>query len=290
MESKLKFTKHERLSLKDHPELDERWLQDRIAENPSILGLGEIVLLNKELIQPKAGRLDLLLRDPASSQRYEVEIQLGRTDETHIIRTIEYWDIERKRYPQYDHTAVIVAEDITSRFLNVVGLFNGFIPLVALQVGAIKIGDQLTLVFTKVLDQIQLGAVDDDIETQAPATRAFWEERSAKEILALVDELVELVKLNDRSLEPKYNKHFIGLARNGKPDNFLVFHPRKRWLRLGVALSRTDEVTEMFEQAGVKSDYDSRWRRYVLTLEPGEVQEHRATVQDVLKRAFEEWK
>ncbi len=185
MESKLKFTKHERLSLKDHPELDERWLQDRIAENPSILGLGEIVLLNKELIQPKAGRLDLLLRDPASSQRYEVEIQLGRTDETHIIRTIEYWDIERKRYPQYDHTAVIVAEDITSRFLNVVGLFNGFIPLVALQVGAIKIGDQLTLVFTKVLDQIQLGAVDDDIETQAPATRAFWEERSAKEILAV---------------------------------------------------------------------------------------------------------
>ena len=38
------------------------------------------------------------------------------TDESHIIRTIEYWDIERKRYRQYDHTAVIVAEDITSGF------------------------------------------------------------------------------------------------------------------------------------------------------------------------------
>jgi len=44
---------------------------------------------------------------------YEIEIQLGSTDESHIIRTIEYWDIERKRYPQYDHTAVIIAEDIT---------------------------------------------------------------------------------------------------------------------------------------------------------------------------------
>ena len=31
---------------------------------------------------------------------------------------------------QYDHTAV-VAEDITSRFLNVISLFNGSIPLVA---------------------------------------------------------------------------------------------------------------------------------------------------------------
>ncbi len=56
-------------------------------------------------------------------------MQLGATDESHIIRTSEYWDIERRKYPQYDHTAVIVAEDITSRFLNVVGLFNGFIPI-----------------------------------------------------------------------------------------------------------------------------------------------------------------
>ena len=41
--------------------------------------------------QPKAGRLDLLLSDPESLTRYEVEIQLGSTDESHIIRTIEYW-------------------------------------------------------------------------------------------------------------------------------------------------------------------------------------------------------
>jgi hypothetical protein len=57
--------------------------------------------------------LDLLFQDVESTRRYEVEIQLGSTDEAHIIRTIEYWDVERKRYPQYDHTAVIIAEDIT---------------------------------------------------------------------------------------------------------------------------------------------------------------------------------
>lgn len=69
----------------------------------------------------KAGRLDLLLEDPdpEAATRYEVEIQLGATDEPHIIRTLEYWDIERKRYPQYEHCAVIIAEEVTSRFLNV---------------------------------------------------------------------------------------------------------------------------------------------------------------------------
>lgn len=122
-----------------HPALNEKWLQDRIAEDPAILGLGDLILKDRERIQPRAGRLDILLQNPESTARYEVEIQLGRTDESHIVRTIEYWDLERRRYPQYDHTAVIVAENVTSRFLNVISLFNGFIPIVAIQLNAVKI-------------------------------------------------------------------------------------------------------------------------------------------------------
>ncbi len=151
--SNLTYIKPEKVWLKLHPELNERWVQDRIAEDPSILGLGDLVLRDKERIQPRAGRLDLLLQDAVSNRRYEVEVQLGRTDESHIIRTIEYWDIERKRYPQYDHCAVIVAEDITSRFLNVISLFNGSVPLIAIQMNVIKLGDQVSLLFTTVLDQ-----------------------------------------------------------------------------------------------------------------------------------------
>src|SRR5436309_3661929 len=107
----LTYAKPERIRLKIHPELNERWLQDRIAEDPSILGLGDLVLKDKERSQPRAGRLDLLFQDAESNIRYEVEVMLGSTDESHLIRTIEYWDVERKRYPQYDHYAVIVAED-----------------------------------------------------------------------------------------------------------------------------------------------------------------------------------
>ena len=136
----------ERLSLKDHPEFNERWLQDRLW--------------------------DLLLQDPESTRRYEVEIQLGPTDKAHIIRTIEHWDIERKRYPQYDHAAVIVAEDITSRFLNVISPFNGAIPLTAIQLAALRLGEHVSLLFTTVLDEVQLGPVDEDEEVRAVTDRA----------------------------------------------------------------------------------------------------------------------
>ena len=139
------YVKPEKIWLKDHPELSEKWVQDRISDDPSILGLGNLILRDKERIQPRAGRLDLLLQDAEANRRYEVEIQLGKTDESHTIRTIKYWDIERKRYPQYDHTAVIVAENITSRFLNVISLFNGMVPLLALVSPAIRCNLGLTL-------------------------------------------------------------------------------------------------------------------------------------------------
>src|SRR6266403_1954325 len=163
----MKFVKHERIWLKDHPELNEKWVQERIAEDPTILGLGDLVLKDKERTQPRAGRLDLLLQDQETDRRYEVEVQLGSTDESHIIRTIEYWDIERKRYPQYEHCAVLVAEDITSRFLNVIGLFNGTIPLVAIQMQALRVGEHTTVVFTRVMDELSRGVVDEDEDAEA---------------------------------------------------------------------------------------------------------------------------
>lgn len=135
------YEKHKRLVLKNHPEFSEKWLQAQIQEDSGLLGLGDVDVKDVERSQPGGGRLDLLLYDPLANTRYEVELQLGATDESHIIRAIEYWDVERRRYPQYDHVAVIVAEEITARFFNVISLFNGAIPLIALGRFMLDIGD-----------------------------------------------------------------------------------------------------------------------------------------------------
>jgi len=284
----LSYIKPERLLLRGHPELTEKWLQDRIAEDPSLLGLGDLVLKDTERIHPKAGRLDLLLQDADTNRRYEVEIQLGSTDESHIIRTIEYWDIERKRYPQYEHTAVIVAENITSRFLNVIGLFNGFIPLVALQLSAVKVGNQVALVFSKVLDELQLGLVDEDEEVKEVTDRAFWEKRASKATLGMTDDLFAYLKSLSQELELKYNKFYIGLARNGQPSNFVVFRPKKEWLRIELGLDRTDELDGRLEQAGVDvMDYDAKWGKYRLRLGKDDLKKHQGLLHELMREAFE---
>jgi hypothetical protein len=71
---------------------DEYLLQKQIYDNPTCLGLGELEAIGKERLQSSGGRLDVLLKDPVDDTMYEVEVMLGETDETHIIRTIEYWD------------------------------------------------------------------------------------------------------------------------------------------------------------------------------------------------------
>ena len=70
---------------------DEYWLQKQIYDNPACLGLGDLESVSKERQQSSGGRLDILLKNPEDDTMYEVEMMLGETDETHIIRTIEYW-------------------------------------------------------------------------------------------------------------------------------------------------------------------------------------------------------
>jgi hypothetical protein len=143
------YVKAERLWLKSHPTLNEKWVQQLIVDDPSLLGLGDLDVIDQERRQPRAGRLDLLLRNDETGKRYEVEIQVGATDESHIIRTIEYWDIERRRYPNSDHCAVLIAEEVNGRFLNVMEILNGAVAFIAIQMQVFNVGENITIVFTK---------------------------------------------------------------------------------------------------------------------------------------------
>lgn len=283
----MKLIKPEKVDLKRHPSLNESWLQDIIANEPSILGLGDLDLKDKERIQPNAGRLDLLLQDTDLNKRYEVEIQLGKTDESHIIRTIEYWDIERKRYPQYEHCAVIVAEEITSRFLNVISLFNGHIPLIALQISAYQIKDEIFITFTKILDEISYGLVDEDEETNEVADRNYWETtKGTTKTVKIVDKFIELIISIISGYQPKYNKHYIGLAKDNITDNFIIFRAKKSFILCEIRMEQTDEIENKIEQSGLNYlDYDKRSRRYRIKLEEKDIDKHKTFLIELIKKA-----
>lgn len=281
-----KIFKPERIPISKLDGISEKSIQEMIADDPSIIGLGDLVLKDKERIQPRAGRLDLLMQDPDTNRRYEIELQLGKTDESHIIRTIEYWDIEKKRYPQYEHCAVIIAEDITSRFLNVISLFNGFIPLIAIQMNAYKFGNEIGLVFTKVLDEMPLGLIEEDEEIQEATDRDYWLKRETQATVKMADEILSLINSFKPGYELKYNKFYIGLAKDGQPNNFAIFRPKKNYMRLELKLPKSDDVDQIIETNDLdEMGYDNRWGNYRIRLNKGEISKKEEIIKSLLEKA-----
>ncbi|MHB8838336.1 MAG: hypothetical protein ACYC7F_05225 [Gemmatimonadaceae bacterium] len=263
--------------------LDERWLQDRIEEDPSLLRLGDLQMVRREKAQPSGGRVDFILYDPEEEVRYEVEVMLGVLDESHIIRTIEYWDIERQRYPSYDHRAVIVAEEITARFFNVIRLLNRAVPLIALQLDAFTIGDDIVLHVTKVLDVYEEAEPEDDL-SGAPVDRRYWETRSSPPALAVLDKLVGLVQSQIGQPRVTYNKNHIALGTTG--HNFCWLHPPREASHLHFRVRCWGDTRDEFlRQLGDTPLYARPFRGGLITLKlsMAELELHKPLVLEILR-------
>jgi hypothetical protein len=268
--------------------LDEGWLQLQIAQDTSLLGLGELGLLKREKNQAPGGRIDFLMADPDSGTRYEIEVMLGSVDESHIIRTIEYWDVERQRYPNIDHRAVIVAEVITARFFNVIRLLNRAVPIIAIQLSAFRFGEEVVLHFTRVLDTYEFSAEPEEEQIAEQVDLAYWQKKTSPETLAVVEALRTLVPTAKGDTRLTYNKHHIALGTTGY--NFAWFHPRKTLSRssltIKIGAENRPEVLKNLQEAGLEVEphrADSIW----LHLTPQEIQEHSALITGVLTMAEE---
>ena len=273
------------VDLKTHPAISETWLQERLETTPGLLGneFENAAIRDSQRRQPSGGRLDLLLQGDDDT-RYEVEIQLGSLDESHIIRAIEYWDIERRRYPQYNHVAVIVAEEITGRFLNVISLFNGAIPMIAIQMRGVEVAGKFTLIATRVLDVVTMGTEEED---EGEATdRAYWNARSSPAGLEILDGLLNLTQEVQPNANPKYNKHYIGLNIGGQARNFLEFVPKKGSCNIRFKLPSDPELDDQMDKAGlIRLSYDSSFKRYQVRVLQQDLDERREPLRHLMIQA-----
>lgn len=286
----MKVIKPTVIPLRDIPQFSEMQLHQEIADNPSILGLGDLTVLQRERPQPLGGRLDMLMWDEEAGCRFEVEIMLGATDPSHIIRCIEYWDVERRRYPAYDHVAVLVAEDITSRFLNVMSLLAGSIPLIAIQSSALKLDENtVALHFTKVLDQRALREDDTTEETGVAVDRNFWVDKVGQELLAVCDRVLAYANEKlDGKATLKYLKGQIRVEVGGAKISWLYFYPKKAVVKIGVRHPNVQEVVTLAEKADLDAQAKKNGTIALFALTPAELDKNEALLRDVVQKTAEE--
>ena len=105
---------------------------------------------------------------------------------------------------------MIVAEDITARFLNVISLFNGSIPLdrhPAQRHRGRRRGHPRVHDGPRRTTLRRRGGR----RGREPRDRAYWEAKGSPATLEMTDELLALVREVEPGVALKYNKHYIGL-------------------------------------------------------------------------------
>ncbi len=189
--------------------------------------------------------------------------------------------------------AVLVAEDITSRFLNVMALLAGNIPLIAMQMNALKVDDKLVLHFARVLDQTELRS-DDEFELGDRAgggivetDRAWWEQRSTPAILAVCDELLQMVtEASGRPHRMRYRKKAIGLVAEGDASRHVWCQPKKSLLHVGAYVAQPEAWVKRFEEAGLSSSLRRGNRAARVTVTVDEFKAQRPLLRVFIQQAM----
>jgi len=234
---------------------DENWLQDVIYKDPERLGLGDLVAISKEKKQSSGGRLDILLKNRTDNTMYEVEVMLGKTDPSHIIRSIEYWDNEKRKYPQRQHFAVLIAESFERRYFNVIQLLSLTVPMIAIQADLLEVGTEKILSFTKILDVYVEPEDEEDANT---VTENTWKEKYSWTLDAAKNHL-EFLKEIEKNIELKFTQSYICIMINGKnsyhydkrtkPNSVLWFNVRDE--------EKVDAIKEILEKKEIIYNYNN---------------------------------
>ncbi len=196
---------------------------------------------------------------------YEVEVMLGETDPSHIIRSIEYWDNEKRKYPQRQHFCVLIAESFDRRYFNVIQLMSLNIPMIAIQADLLEVNGEKILNFSKILDiYIEPEENEEDIKQVNESTWTMdssWTNLNAKEIF-------DSLKTKHDRIDLRYTQSYISINIDGrnaywlckriKPTSALFFSVKDD--------EKAEAIKKKFEENDIGYTYN-RYKEFMLNVD-----------------------
>lgn len=148
--------------------------------------------------------------------------------------------------------------------------------------------DKVGLVFTTILDEITLG-LDDEEEAKEVTDRKYWlTNRGTEKTVAMADEILEIINSFGGGYEPRYTKFYIGLAKDGKPNNFVISKPQKSALVLEIRLPYSDDIQKLIIENELDDmGYMKRWGIYRLRINDQCMKTKKEIISNILKLAYQ---
>jgi hypothetical protein len=152
---------------------------------------------------------------------------------------------------------------------------------------AFTIDAAVVLHFTKVLDVLQ-ETEDDEEEGGEPVDRRDWERKAGPECLAVLDQVVAMVKQDIAAPRVTWNKNHVALGTSGY--NFCWFYPGKSTphcnTRVRTEAENREELLIQLDEAGVGAT-PFKARSITIKLSRKHLKDNRADVLAVFRHCEE---
>ena len=88
----------------------------------------------------------------------------------------------------------------------------------------------------------------------------------------------------------KYNKYYIGLARDGISKKFVSFIPRKNAVILEIKYPTSDEFTEKLENSDLDLlSYNNYSKSYRVRIKKQDIEHNRNLLLEIMQKAYENY-
>lgn len=142
-------------------------------------------------------------------------------------------------------------------------------------------------------DELLINFSNRDFENSDNETsnREYWEEKASSEAMNITDTCINLIKEIDSEMTHNFTHSYIGINKNGKSNNFVVFMPKQSFIRAEILISDTNHWIEELTKSGFKvNSIGKRNGRLKFRIDKDNINFHKEKLKDLLKLAMEEWK
>ena len=219
---------------------------------------------------------------------YEIEVMLGETDPSHIIRAIEYWDNEKRRFPQRQHYCILIAESFDRRYFNVIQILSLNVPMIAIQADLLEINGEHILNFSKILD---INVEPEGDEETTAVTEITWSEK-AKWTLKTARKLLEIISEKAKNISLNFTQSYISIMIDGR--NTYLFDKRTNpnsvlWFNVKDE-EKQEAIKNLLNSNNIVFNFNNKYKDFSLTIEEKFISKNKEILMQLHDLRYKEYK
>lgn len=287
--------------LKEDETVKEKHIQGMIAKDPTMLGFNELTLIGWEVKYKSRGRLDLLFQSKDLITIYEVEIQLGQLDGSHLFRTVEYWLNERDDKRGHKHVAVLIVEGVTPRALEIINLCMKDVSIIILKMKASKNENGiLELKFEQIPTECAImdcdnNAIDHEYKKYPEIVvcdREYYENNAPEALLKASDKIYDFLKEIDSAVKRNYTTKYMRFKKDKIRGFVFIEIEQDKLILLKLVLKKLAETETKIREAdlNLKEYYqrkDKKCGEYIIRITEDDIKNKEKDLKELLQMTYD---